>query len=289
MKREIKLQCDTARNLSILDFLRSIGMTPQSENSRDAWYASPFRSEANPSFKVSKVLNRWFDHGAGVGGNIIDLVVTLNHNCSVQEALSILENGTSLSFHEQLDLNSAPERDPIDILRINPIQHPGLRKYHYSRRIPYSIISKYASEVHYSVKARIYFAIGLKNNSGGWELRNRYYKSSSSPKDYTLIRNHSSTLTVTEGMFDFFTIVAQNPDLEKRSDFLVLNSIALLDRVIEMYSNYRNVKLFLDNDPGGKRTAKKLCSLHNGCADFSDQYSGYKDINEWALAQKLNT
>ncbi|WP_153639585.1 toprim domain-containing protein [Prolixibacter sp. NT017] len=282
MKREIKLQCDTARNLSIFDFLRSVGITPRRENSREAWYASPFRSEAIPSFKVSKVLNRWFDHGAGIGGNIIDLVVALNNDCSVQDALAILEKGTSLSFHEQIDSDSMPERNRIEILSVTPIQHPGLKRYYSSRAIPDLVISRYAYEVHYSLGGNRYFAIGMKNVSGGWELRNQYYKNSSSPKDYTLIRNCNSMLSITEGMFDFFTLVSEDPELAKTSDFVILNSLSFLDRVTEILPFYKHVDLYLDNDSSGKQAAKKLCSLYNVCSDLSSRYSAYKDLNECA-------
>jgi len=282
MKREIKLQCDTARNLSILDFLSSIGMKPRSENSREAWYASPFRMEANPSFKVSKVLNRWFDHGAGVGGNIIDLVVALKNNCPVQEALSILSNGTSLSFHEQIDSDVIPERNRIEILRVIPIQHPALKRYCCSRSISDLVISRYAYEVHYSLSGNKYFAIGMKNVSEGWELRNQYYKNSSSPKDYTLIRNCHSRLSITEGMFDFFTLVTEDPELATVSDFVILNSLSFLDRMTAILPFYKDIDLYLDNDSSGQHAAKKLCSLYKGCNDISSRYSAYKDLNEWA-------
>ena len=261
-------------------------MTPRRENPREAWYISPFRLEKNPSFKVSKILNRWFDHGAGFGGNIIDLVVALNSNCTVREALGILEKGTSLSFHEQVDLASIQERNRIEILRVIPIQHPGLKRYYSSRAIPDLVISKYAYEVHYSLNGNRYFAIGLRNKSGGWELRNQYFKNSSSPKDYTLIRNSCSTLSVTEGMFDFFTIVTMNPKLARTSDFLILNSIAFGERVIEIFPDYKHVKLFLDNDPAGKEAAQKLCSIHKDCVDLSSRYSAFKDLNEYAISSK---
>ena len=85
VKKE-KLQCDTAREIPIVEFLNKNGFSPQKENHKEAWYLSPIRKENNPSFKVSKILNRWYDFGLGRGGNIIDLVIEMNNNCSVQEA-----------------------------------------------------------------------------------------------------------------------------------------------------------------------------------------------------------
>ncbi|MCB0458954.1 MAG: DNA primase, partial [Flavobacteriaceae bacterium] len=64
----------------------------------EAWFLSPFRSESQASFKVSKTKNRWYDHGTGIGGNVIDLVIQLM-KCTVQEALNFLNNDlSSFSF-----------------------------------------------------------------------------------------------------------------------------------------------------------------------------------------------
>jgi hypothetical protein len=46
----------------------------------------------------------------------------------------------------------------------------------------------------------------LKSEPGGWEPRNRYYKSSSSLKDITHIKNGNKKLIVTEGIFDLLSI-----------------------------------------------------------------------------------
>lgn len=54
-----------------------------------------------PSFKVTKQLNVWYDHGTGKGGNLVD-VGTLNFNCSVADLLQHLSQNPSaqtFSFH----------------------------------------------------------------------------------------------------------------------------------------------------------------------------------------------
>ena len=44
----------------------------------------------------------------------------------------------------------------------------------------------------FRIAQRTYKAIGFRNNSGGYELRNSWFKGSSSPKDVTLIRTGST-------------------------------------------------------------------------------------------------
>jgi 5S rRNA maturation endonuclease (ribonuclease M5) len=137
-------------------------------------------------------------------------------------------------------------------------------------------------------KGRKYFATGLKNDSGGWELRNKYYKNSSSPKDSKHIKNGNTKLIVTEGMFDLLSIVEYHKNLESDCDFLVLNSTAFVQKAMRTLDGYSSIELYLDNDTNGKRTAKKLMAYSKSCKDKSTFYSGFKDMNEWLTHSTKN-
>ena len=56
----------------MVDYLEKLGYMPQKIRGNDYWYLSPFRQEKEPSFKVNRKLNAWYDHGTGRGGNIVD-------------------------------------------------------------------------------------------------------------------------------------------------------------------------------------------------------------------------
>lgn len=194
MKTE-KLQCETAREISIIEFLGKCGFSPVKENQKEAWYLSPLRNETHPSFKVSKPLNRWYDHGLGIGGNVIDLAIQLNNNCSVREALTVLNDAIpSFSFQQQNSFAVLKPKDEITIEKVLPLKHPELINYITGRKVNPNQVARYAREVYYSFQEATYFAIGLENISGGWELRNRFYKNSSSPKNYSLISNSKNTI-----------------------------------------------------------------------------------------------
>ena len=77
-ERTIKLTCERARAFPIEKALAKLGHFPTRSTEKEAWFLSPFRSETQASFKVSKKLNRWYDHGAGKGGNVIDLICQIN-------------------------------------------------------------------------------------------------------------------------------------------------------------------------------------------------------------------
>jgi len=280
-----KLQCDTAREIQITEFLKRSGFSPAREDQNSAWYLSPIRKENEASFKVSKVLNRWYDHGIGKGGNIIDLVIEMNNNCSVREALFILDkNIPSFSFQQQNSFAVLNREAEIQVNKILPIRHPALIKYLLERKIDAKTASRFASQVHYSLNNKRYLAIGLENVSGGWELRNPYYKNSASPKDYSLFSTSKQMLSVTEGMFDFFSLLTLYPDLPHKSDFLVLNSVSFINRIQKVAQRYSKVGLYLDSDTAGKKATLKLMADLNNSVDMSALYSSKNDLNEMLMA-----
>ena len=231
MKKE-KLNCKSARNISITEVLRKLEHFPKRESEKEAWFLSPFRSETQASFKVSKILNRWYDHGKGIGGNVIDLVSQI-FNCSVQEALVFLnENISFFSFHQQPIF--IQEENSISIIKAKEIMHPALIQYLYSRNIPLAIARHYCKEVWYHSNNKQFFALGLKNHLGGWELRNKYCKNSSSPKAYSYLNITQNQLVIVEGMFDLLSLFKLDDKIPGNSDIIVLNSIAFI-KDIEQY------------------------------------------------------
>ncbi len=80
--RKQTASCLEAKQMDIVQYLSSIGYEPAKIRNCDYWYLSPLRDEKTPSFKVNRKLNRWYDHGIGKGGNVIDFAILYN-NCTV--------------------------------------------------------------------------------------------------------------------------------------------------------------------------------------------------------------
>ncbi len=164
MKKQ-KINCERARNISVMEILARLGHFPIKESDKEAWFLSILRSETQASFKVSKELNRWYDHAAGFGGNVIDLIVRINH-CSVKEALAFLTNDISyFSFQQQAIFKNSVSK--IQILKVHEIIHPALIQYLSSRKITLATARAYCKEIWYQFKDKKYFAIGLQNDKGG--------------------------------------------------------------------------------------------------------------------------
>ncbi|WP_418604576.1 toprim domain-containing protein [Hwangdonia sp.] len=276
MKR--KINCETARNFSIVKALEKLGHFPKRTTEKEAWFLSPFRSETQASFKVSKTKNRWYDHGEGIGGNVIDLVCKIL-KCSIKETLEFLNVGTvNNSFTPQ---SVSSENDTgINIIKVQSITHPALIQYLNSRGISISIANIYCKEVWYRHKAFKFFAIGLKNNKGGWELRNKIFKNSSSPKSYTYIQNNKKELIILEGMFDLLSLATIDRNLLETSNVLVLNSISFINDIKKHILIHELVYLFLDNDTAGQKATQYLIDKYEHVIDKSSSYKNYKDLND---------
>ena len=52
------------------------------------------------------------------------------------------------------------------------------------------------------------FAVGFRNDAGGWELRSARFKGGSSPKHITTIDNRSDTVIAFEGFMDFLAYLS---------------------------------------------------------------------------------
>jgi hypothetical protein len=167
---------------------------------------APFRDEKEPSFKVNRQLNRWYDHGESRGGNLIDFGI-LYHRCSISEFLQRLKSYSSFQQPLSVPVKSDSEKSTLHILGTGPLRTHRLTEYLRQRRIPLGIADEYCCEVCFQIRDKKYHAIGFPNQSGGYELRNEYFKGSNSPKDLTLIDRvpNAEVIAVFEGFFDFLS------------------------------------------------------------------------------------
>ena len=277
--------CDQARKLDIVSYLSALGYEPSKIRNQDYWYLSPFREENTPSFKVNRKLNRWYDHGLGKGGNLVDFAILYN-NCTVKEFLQTLQADSS--FHKPDYTNSALEiLEPVSRIRIvaeKELCSLALLQYLEQRRVPVRLAKQFCREVHYEISLRKYYGIGFKNNSGGYEIRSAYFKGSSSPKDITTIINHAKEMTVFEGFIDFLSFMAiVSVETQISTDFTILNSVSRFEKARPVIEQYEVINLYLDNDKTGQNCSRYALQLSEKYKDKSSLYERYKDVNEWVM------
>ncbi|AVR44582.1 DNA primase [Christiangramia fulva] len=277
--RARKLTCEKARNICIVDTLAKLGHFPSRRTEKEAWFLSPLRSETQASFKVSLKLNRWYDFGIGKGGNVIDLVCQVC-DCSVGEALEYLSDELPIYNFQGSVSDTSTKKSRNTIIKVKTITQSHLKKYVRSRGISLEVARTYCKEVWYESHGKTYYAIGLQNKKGGWELRNLYSKTSSSPKTYTYLQKKKENLIVCEGMFDLLSIAEVYPKEIESTDIIVLNSLSFLPRIISCFKKYKSVDLYLDNDKPGKKNTTELLKHYHHIKDQSHRYKNHKDLNE---------
>lgn len=275
-----------ARDISIEKVLQDLGCEPTKSNEAESWYLSPFRIEKSASFKVNRKLNKFFDHGEQIGGNVIDFVIQ-KFGFTVSEALEYLKKFNDSSFFQKQIFETTHKKDNIDhIEKIIPVQHFALIQYLKSRGIEnYKNVSN-LKEVHYSIKEKKYFALGFRNDSGGFEIRSKYAKICLGKKDVANIKNDSKCVRIFEGFFDYLSFVQQQKTNEN-SDFLILNSVALLNKNLSILKNYEVMELYLDNDDAGDKYTKIINNQFENSQDCRQIYAGFKDFNEFSCNQNI--
>ena len=273
------MNCLQAKNISIRAVLESFSLNPSKENSRTAFYFALDREEKTPSLSVDFSKNTAFDFGTGKSYDSISIVQTMKR-CSVSDALKYLEQ-FNFSFQEQnLKLENFPKG--YEIIDVKEIQHPALLDYLKSRNVEDQ--KKWVEEIHYRMNDKSYFGIGVKNDSGGYEIRNAYSKICLDKKDITSIKNDSKDVRVFEGFFDFVSFKKVENYLEKEhSDYIILNSVSMIHKIKNLLGNYKNIELYFDNDEAGTRAAEMIKIEMDNVEDCRVLYSGFKDLNDWLI------
>lgn len=215
-----------AKKIDFPDLLSRLGHEPLkvAKGGRELWYRSPFRKEKDASFHTSFLGGKWIWKDFGdTGGNVIDFVMRYQ-GVQFKEALTFLRNVYQGSFFDRpvraggSSKNSsslipfqkqsqgeqfAPEgQRELEFLEAHEIQNPVILSYlEEQRKIPGNLARLYLKEVKYRniPKDKIFFAFGMENESGGYEIRSasdRYkFKSALIKRDISLIRGRAGPIS----------------------------------------------------------------------------------------------
>lgn len=174
-------------------------------------------------------------------------------------------------------------------LKIRPLANRILLAYLKERCIDVETAGKICREASFKRNGKNYFAIAFPNISGGYEVRNRFFKACISPKDITCIMNgqkETGRCYVFEGFMDYLSLEPAFP-LWAKGDCLVLNSVSNLPKAFPFLSRYDDIYSCLDNDTAGNNTVLAMKEKYGGRVhDLSQEYVGYKDLNEYLCRKR---
>lgn len=290
---------DTEANLiPLTDILQAIGCEPADVCTSAFFYNSPFHDKQPLSLVVKPGKNIWHDDPIAKGGNCLDFVIlhlkSSGEDHTIADALRWLANMVL-----QPATATAPPKAAIvqlpgwQIKRTEELEDLALIRYAEKRGIPFDVAHRHFIEafVQNAKTGERMFALGFKNEDGGYELRNIYIKSCVAPKTITFKRGEVAkpkSIHLFEGCFDYLSALVRFPQYVGQHDSIILNSIACLEEAYPYIAGYGYQTLYswMDNDLQGRNTTKKITSFAKGQIGLAHKplngfYRHYKDVNDW--------
>ena len=288
------MNCKQFNTIKLEEVLQILGHLPTKQTAKEAWFLNPFSTENHASFKLDKRNNVWYLHSEGIGGNNVDFMMKYL-NVSVKEVLEWAESQNFSSFQPQ---NSIQKQNSLkqnyQITEIKELQNENLKDYLHQRGLS-TKVHPLVKEIHFTIGEKNLYAIGFENLSGGWELRNLFYKGSLLKKDISILnfnnesQNQNETgkrIAVFEGFIDALSFVEMKPFY--KGNVLVMNSISLLNKTKDHLKNYSEIHLFLDNDKAGETCKNSILKSFPEAKDHTEIYALHKDLNDYLKSKKEN-
>ena len=264
-------------------------------------YHSPLHEDKTASLHVNADANVWFDHGLGIGGTNVQLVM-LARRCGSDEAAEFIRG---LAARNQDILPAPKEREQKDripsspVIRVEPLTERYLLDYVTGvRRIPAAIAMKYCVGLTVRGKYRNHSVIGFLNNNGGYAMKAPTgYKRTDRAGITTIAADGtrsavavSGDVAVFEGFFDFLSWLSDRNRIEPGVDVVVLNSVANVGRARVYLRAHRRVFCYLDRDTAGFECLERIVGLFGGqdgvILDMSTAYDGYNDYSEMWMGRQ---
>lgn len=303
-----------AKKLNLPEIMSRLGHEPISikKNANEYWYNSPFRAEKDASFHTSYLGGKWIWNDFGdSGGTVIDFIMRHENYSMVSDALKFLDDmygkvGNTIKSKPRFSFQPQNFQNPkiqqtekeLEFLSAKPIENTLIISYlTKDRNINKETALKYLEEVRYRNlnTKKEYFAFGMKNESGGYEIRvasDKYpFKSALKQKDISLVKGFKTNgvVNVFEGMTDFLSLLTMLKTNNLHGDSLLMHSLSSYEKTLNKIKEkqYTSVNLFLDNNKAGRDcTVKFKVDLGDIVHDQSLMFLPFVDINEMLKTDK---
>lgn len=292
------MNIEQAKNIALAAILDKLGVKPARQRTKESVYLSPLREERTASFNVHHGKNVWYDHGTGEGGTTIDFACAYlksqKRACTIPDALRWLATISDCIPSIAPPMTGNSDQDSLLVLKsVKPIAQRTLIDYLESRGISLAAAKQCVKELRIYNKAtkKSFFALGLRNEDEGYELRNKFFKGCIRPKTITFIRGTDPNgIHIFEGFMDYLTVLTCNKGKRLKDDTIILNSLSCIKQATPYIKDYgyKTVYTWLDNDRAGEKAKASLeeffntekCLLHK---PMNAVYRPHKDVNAWHM------
>lgn len=289
--------------VSLVALLTNLGYEPSRKSGKEWMYLSMLRdSDTEPSFSVNDKFGVWYDHGVGKGGNIIDFGLAYWPVLSFREVLQKIVEVSRADLAAPQDGAESYRRRRIrrhvkkiphyQVEEVKPLgNNDAITAYLQARGVWHVAIDR-VQEVYYHVEdemgfRKYFFAAGWQNESGAWEVRNKYFKGCLGVKGLTIIPGNPDRIAVFEGYLNYLSWLATNNGATET--VLVLNSLSMLQAGIEYGKSYPESSVYFDHDEKGLAATAEYINAVPGSTDQSAVYDGFNDYNDWLIGIQEHT
>ncbi|QEM07840.1 hypothetical protein DIU31_031675 [Mucilaginibacter rubeus] len=278
--------------VSLTGLLARLGYQPAHNSGREILYRNVLHEDGKkPSLCVNDNLGMWYDHGTGKGGNVIDFGLAFWPGLEIKEVCGKLHEIMEQAIPAAVSILKPSRRKRHKTLiqpyyRVDKVcdlgKTPSIRLFLEKRGI-WEEAQGILQEVHYhSVHAKLqprqFFAAGHRNDSGSWQVRNKYFKGCLGNKGLTLLTGDSRRLCVFKDIFDYLSWKHDHPELPDSA--LIINSYSLLAAAIKTAMRYPAISVYFDHTPEGHQSLRQFITELPYAADGTPAFSGHHDYSE---------
>ena len=294
-------------DLTIIDYLRATGkdhiLPPNASEDKNTPIIAPWNSENTPSCFIKE--SYFKDFSTGEKGGIIAfaslcVLGRIDMREGARELYRVFPHLSKNSYNSNYSNRQTtnyyrPHRDNKDkdknenktkIINVGHLYTYFLKDYITSRKIRVDIASRYVSEIKYEIKGKEYKAIGFKNDSDGYSLRNKYIKMNLGVSNISTIIENDVAYIVLNSV----THVAKGiREAKKYKTSVVFEGFMdfLSYKMISRKKPLENTcSLFLDNDISGDIATIEFQSKITKTKDFRYAYQQHSDLNSFIMQPK---
>lgn len=293
------MNVESANTLALPEILSKLGFEPVKTEGFDSWYHSPFSPSQPLSFRYNSLSNKWMDLELGLEGKVIDFVCrylrSQEENHSVADALRFLRN----LYAEKLKNVAAEDfsdRDSIyEVQTVMPIYHTLLVEYLHKRGFSLSLAQRYLKQVQVRNRksGKPFYTLGLRNEDGGYSIRNEYIKANIAPRTITFIRGTKQDIRrihIFKDVFDFMSVLAYQKRKAFADDVIILNSYLSMQDAGAYIRNYgyECVHTWFSNDAVGREARNNVTKFlqqekNTQHKPMNKLYEPHKDVNAFLM------
>jgi hypothetical protein len=277
-----------AKEVSLIGLIKELGYKLE-ETGGYYRMISPFRSEGNASFDIDKRKpTKWRDRGSNLHGDVVDFVGELFHLSRKESIDYLLAKTNTIALPEYAPVKR--DKKSIEIVSLQPLSSPILRKYLISREISVEVALRHLQEAvirfPYSTinPNHEHRVLAFRNDSGGYEFRSYKFKLGNSPKNVTTIKGCGDNILLFEGFPDYLTYLTINNYRKEVDTAIILNSVSFLEIMIPFLKGHR-ILYWGQNDLAGDKAKKRLEEEGIVVKDYRLNFSDHKDLNAFWVAK----